>query len=292
MKKCIFCKMTGHNIQSCESSEIQPLVYHAEQKLAELPTRQNVMHYLQRIPILHLQLLSIKNHMRIDLQKGFLVEILTVWYYNRNTRQRNIELNRMYSLHLPTIPMPGVSLENTDINPFPQIDFTNESEIQDAFWEYIFIQRNYLRIPFDQIKRKIHLFYTSVQYANTEQHCRYNSFIDTIYNAEQSVQYISRDDDIFEMPDTRHWKITPFLIITTPKNMSRTYECPICICVVSKPETITTNCNHTFCNDCFNRFLLNCSRENAPSCPLCRKSVIHIETTSETIYDEYETAFT
>ncbi len=46
-----------------------------------------------------------------------------------------------------------------------------------------------------------------------------------------------------------------------------TSECPICY--DTKPE-ITTTCNHSFCNECLNKWF-----ETHSSCPLCRIKLIN-----------------
>lgn len=43
-------------------------------------------------------------------------------------------------------------------------------------------------------------------------------------------------------------------------------ECPICFQEILAEDLITTNCNHIYCYDCFNKWL----NKNKTTCPICR----------------------
>ena len=52
-------------------------------------------------------------------------------------------------------------------------------------------------------------------------------------------------------------------------------ECPICYNTYYKneTETVTTKCNHTFCNNCFIKLKIFKSTK----CPLCRRNIFRIK---------------
>lgn len=49
--------------------------------------------------------------------------------------------------------------------------------------------------------------------------------------------------------------------------------CPICYENISHNCYITTNCNHSFCNECINSYFKTCSSQNTPHCSLCRTTI-------------------
>lgn len=274
LRKCLYCKETGHTIHCCTSPDIRPIIRRHEQQLTQLYTRRYIMQFLQRIPLIELRLLARNKEIRLEIQKGFLVEHLTDFYYTKNIHERMDELNQMFRVHITT--------------PTSDIDFTDETDIQNAIVNYIHTLPNTEETD-NEIIEKLNVFYTSVHYANIEQNFRYNVFIDVIYNAIHNIIHHS----IRFTPDhpsntTRQWTITPFLLITSPKNINGIHTCPICLDGFSRKDTINTNCNHLFCETCFSSFLQKCPLDTAPLCPLCRESIKRVETISTVIYDKYE----
>jgi len=266
---CIFCKNTGHNIQSCNSSKIQSIVLHYENHISELNTSYSISQYLGRISVIHLRLLARHKDIRANIQKAFIIDQLAPHYYANNIRKRVNELNELFS---------------EIVTPVFNINFMSEIDIRDTILEYFHsLEQNIERTTY-----RLTLFYNTLHYANVELHGRYNPFIDIIYNSRQQALEIMRRP---ELPDivTRQWTITPFLRIT--QNKSNTNECPICFSSCNKKDIVYTNCNHSFCNNCFHLFLRNCPLDVIPSCPLCRKSITHIETITPSVYNEYETEY-
>jgi hypothetical protein len=52
-------------------------------------------------------------------------------------------------------------------------------------------------------------------------------------------------------------------------------ECAVCMTNVKKRDTLTTNCNHSFCKGCLNRWMRPSSNGNH-KCPTCRSDVFRI----------------
>ena len=274
LRKCLYCKVPGHTIYSCTSPDIRPIIRTHERQLEHVYTRRYIMQLLQRVPLIELRLLARDKEIRVEIQKGFLVEQLTDFYYKQNLQKRISELNQIFRLHITT--------------PVSDIDFTDEFNIQHAILSYIRTLPTTEEAT-NEIIQKLNLFYTSIHYANIEQNFRYNIFIDAIYNAVHNII-----DYSFEIPHNhsnnpaRQWTITPFLLITSPKNVNGLHTCPICLDAFPRKDTINTNCNHLFCETCFCSFLQKCSFKTTPSCPLCREHIERVETISMSIYDKYE----
>ena len=54
-------------------------------------------------------------------------------------------------------------------------------------------------------------------------------------------------------------------------------DCPICY--EKMRTTITTNCNHEFCDTCIKSYLECCGKE--PTCPMCREKTVELKTTTK-----------
>ena len=50
-------------------------------------------------------------------------------------------------------------------------------------------------------------------------------------------------------------------------------ECPICFNETLSENLITTNCNHIYCYDCFNKWLI----KDKTTCPICRINIDFFE---------------
>ena len=49
-------------------------------------------------------------------------------------------------------------------------------------------------------------------------------------------------------------------------------ECPLCITRVPKENCYTTDCGHTFCNDCIGTWKQQCfNKATDATCPICRE---------------------
>jgi hypothetical protein len=74
-----------------------------------------------------------------------------------------------------------------------------------------------------------------------------------------------------------------------PKIKDKIIECAICIEPRKYTESVTLNCRHEFCSDCFTHILKNVQMifkfKKQPSCPLCRVEVNEISCVNPKILD-------
>lgn len=87
-------------------------------------------------------------------------------------------------------------------------------------------------------------------------------------------------------PSLKRFNIT----ITMTKNMTTSdNQCPICLSnnLISENE-MTTNCNHSFCNDCLTQHINSFKeKERVPNCPCCRATIKAIRTSNKTNAEYY-----
>jgi len=96
-------------------------------------------------------------------------------------------------------------------------------------------------------------------------------------------------------PSLKRFNIT----VTIIKNMTSTSviknedkdkdQCPICLSNnLTSENEMTTNCNHSFCNDCLTQHINSFKeKERAPNCPCCRATIKAIRTSSKTNAEYY-----
>jgi len=79
---------------------------------------------------------------------------------------------------------------------------------------------------------------------------------------------------------------------TTQKNQTQTHVCPICLDEIPPTNQIITNCNHTFCNDCIQKYFksLN-SNNNLPVCAYCRDPMKRLEIPNPVLCKQIQTRY-
>jgi len=70
-------------------------------------------------------------------------------------------------------------------------------------------------------------------------------------------------------------KLTNHCNLTIDEN-SQIIECPICYETKDKILCVQSNCNHDFCRDCFNQFVMNTKLSSSLHCPMCRNELTSI----------------
>lgn len=101
---------------------------------------------------------------------------------------------------------------------------------------------------------------------------------------------ISESFELEELLLNRMYEFRPpqrkFDIKTTPSSSSpsspssiQKKDCPICLDEIHPSNQIITNCNHTFCNDCIQKYFksLNSNINNPPICAYCRDPMKSLE---------------
>ena len=90
-------------------------------------------------------------------------------------------------------------------------------------------------------------------------------------------------------PPQRKFDIT---IKTTPTQPS-TKDCPICLDEIPSSNQIITNCNHTFCNDCIQKYFksLNSNINTQPICAYCRDPMKSLEIPDPKLCKQIQTKY-
>uniref|UniRef100_A0A6C0DG68 RING-type domain-containing protein n=1 Tax=viral metagenome TaxID=1070528 RepID=A0A6C0DG68_9ZZZZ len=91
-------------------------------------------------------------------------------------------------------------------------------------------------------------------------------------------------------PPQRKFDIT---ITQTPTTQTITKDCPICLDEIPRANQIITNCNHTFCNHCIQKYFksLNSNIEKHPICAYCREPMKSLEIPDPTLCKQIQTKY-
>jgi len=95
----------------------------------------------------------------------------------------------------------------------------------------------------------------------------------------------------FDIKTTTQSPTTP----TTPTSIAKppTKDCPICLDEIKLADQIITNCNHTFCNDCIQKYFksLNSNIHKDPVCAYCRDPIQSLEIPDPTLCKQIQTKY-
>jgi len=234
-----------------------------------------IMRVLQKYSRMCLQMLALRHNVAsVHIQKGFLVEQLTQYYYNKNCTHRSAELTDLLYRYFRGY--------DDDQPVLDTVDFTHEESIKRILLQEIIRQRT----TDNGMITMVYAFYNSVQTINAEQDSRYSMFIEPLYNAVSEIEYIIRQ--MYADRETRTWKIVPHILVCYKRNGK--VDCPLCYETAPMKRCVFTGCNHTFCHRCFSELLKHTDIHEPPVCPLCRTPIDTIHTLSKEIYQEYDTA--
>jgi len=82
---------------------------------------------------------------------------------------------------------------------------------------------------------------------------------------------------------------------STPTSIAKTqtHVCPICLDEINLTDQIITNCNHTFCNDCIQKYFksLNSNINKPPVCAYCRDPIQSLEIPDPTLCKQIQTKY-
>jgi hypothetical protein len=109
----------------------------------------------------------------------------------------------------------------------------------------------------------------------------------------QIFESIFAESDTLDEEPTRKFNIGINKIIDQNENEDESQDhCECAICyedAIPQTNSVTLNCNHKFCKDCFKGCLKNTpSHKHVPSCALCRADVNTIIVYSESVKDEFD----
>ena len=110
---------------------------------------------------------------------------------------------------------------------------------------------------------------------------------------------ISESFELEELLLNRMYEFRPpqrkFDIKTTTANLAikQTHVCPICLDEITPTNQIITNCNHTFCNDCIQKYFksLNSNINNPPICAYCRDPMKSLEIPDPSLCKQIQTKY-
>ena len=79
---------------------------------------------------------------------------------------------------------------------------------------------------------------------------------------------------------------------TQNHTQNQRHDCPICLDEITLTNQIITNCNHTFCNDCIQKYFksLN-SNNNPPVCAYCRDPMKRLEIPNPVLCKQIQTKY-
>lgn len=93
------------------------------------------------------------------------------------------------------------------------------------------------------------------------------------------------DKEVEMLKPKNQWTIsTALLCVETEAELKDPVDCPICLETYQKIQSISTNCNHTFCKDCMCSHIDHATQK--PSCPMCRTDITSMEIKDVEIFHE------
>ena len=144
---------------------------------------------------------------------------------------------------------------------------------------------------------------TVYSYSNDELKQKLNEISDENYQT-YGDQYLKTEliSDSFELEElllNRMYEFRPpqrkFDIKTQPQtsNQNQRHDCPICLDEITLTNQIITNCNHTFCNDCIQKYFksLNHNINIQPVCAYCRDPMKRLEIPNPVLCKQIQTKY-
>jgi len=160
--------------------------------------------------------------------------------------------------------------------------------------------------------KKTYIYYLRINYqnaVNSYSNCELKEKLDEISdeNYETYGKEYYNTHTIFEslrfkeLLLYRMYKLRPpqrkFDITTQPPKTqppkTQTKDCPICLDEIPQNNQIITNCNHTFCNDCIQKYFksLNSNINTQPICAYCRDPMKSLEIPDPTLCKQIQNKY-
>jgi len=108
------------------------------------------------------------------------------------------------------------------------------------------------------------------------------------YMTNEASMWYAINAHIFGHSNFIRWTVEPLLLcLETVEELKEELFCSICLDEHKKIETVTTNCDHTFCKSCMCANLDHYIATNRlPTCPMCRTNITTLEIKDVDYYDE------
>ena len=271
VKKCSFCKKPGHNITVCNEKKDTLIVSVLFRFINSCETKQELHHVLQRYTLAKLKLLakqfklsssSHRKHILVDKLMPLCIENQTTQWIN------NYEIiKEILDEH------PGQSL--SDIAYMKAMEFLRNTNNRDLLYDTLLYDNIVINNWFDRLKFN--------HQSPTIRRQIYNGYVN-------AFTYMNANN--YDETPNYHWKIEPIMPqLYTESELREIKQCPICYDETREFNLMTTNCNHTFCNNCITTYLDTERNKQCPHCPMCRSTITSMNIKSIILFDEFSNRY-
>jgi hypothetical protein len=266
VKKCSFCKKTGHNISVCNEKKESLIVTVLFRFINSCETKQELRDTLIRFILIKLKILA--KHFKLNVsnhRKDIIIDKLIPLCIENQTTQW---INNYKVIEEILQENPGYSL--TEIIHIKVIELYRNLNNRDSVYDNFTNSNWFIRLNFNQqsptIRRQI-----------TYGYIRAFDYITSLMNDENT---------------RNHWKIEPIMArLYTESELREVKQCPICYEETPEIHLMHTNCNHTFCNTCITTHLETERNKRHPHCPMCRTTITTMNIKSITLFDEFSNRY-
>jgi hypothetical protein len=268
VKKCSFCKKSGHNISVCTEKKEAVIISVLFKFINSCETKEQLHETLSRFILPKLKLLAKHFELKLSNHRKHIIldELIPLCIENQTTQWiNNYEIIKdILEEH------PGYSL--IEIVDMKVIEIVRNINNRNANARYLFTNSNW----FDRLKFS--------QQSPTIRRQIYEGYI----NAFTYLNSVHLDEE----NSSHHWKIEPMMSqIYTKSELRQVKQCPICYDETHEIQFMTTNCNHTFCNTCMTTHLETERNKRHPHCPMCRSIISTMNIKSITLFDEFSNKY-
>lgn len=294
--KCAYCNTAGHTLQNCVDPSISNVINGLEQSIANRYTRRNIISYLRVQPLINVRILARKNRLSTSIQKGFLIDQLTIIYYNIHRTIRLDELgNFIHSYLLPNEPLyTWETFRIERLAHYLYIHLINETARMNINAD----ESSSLITKLVYVSNTLNGLYRQIYHFNEDKDNRYYEWMQYVFETITDMHHTVRVQLIGYVQEPREEEtpkrptITPYMLVSSSRQFRNKPErCPICYDDVLPKEKIQFKCGHMLCNKCTHQHVEH-SGQHTPQCVLCRAYIREIYTTDKTIYDEWENTST
>ena len=290
--KCAYCNTAGHTLQNCVDPSIPNVINGLEQSIANRFTRRKIISYLRVQPLINVRILARKNRLSTSIQKGFLIDQLTIIYYNIHRTIRLDELGKfIHSYLLPNEPLYTWETFRIDrLAHYLYIHLINETSRMNMNID----ESSSLITKLVYVSNTLNGLYRQIYHFNEDKENRYYEWMQYVFETITDMHHTVRVQLTGFLQQPREEEtpnrptITPYMLVSSSRQFRNKPEiCPICYDDVLPKEKIQFKCGHMLCNTCTHQHVEH-SGHHTPQCVLCRADIREIYTTDKTIYAEWE----
>lgn len=241
---CSYCRQEGHNITKCHSP-----------KIAELDKRGD---------------------------DNGLFDIIILLFCNSSVVNRTIVYNERYNFTKKWLDK--LTVQETKVLTFKhEFHKTNKGESIENQKKRLFYYYFDDKITNYSLEEYTEMLYDIKDFPKEKFNIYSKMYVDLIEEPElkrelknelKRISYHLYQSNKFNIKITKI--STPKNLKPLSKNQQIPKDCPICYETMTRPKTITTNCNHEYCDTCIKSYLECCGKE--PTCPMCRERIVELKT--------------